>query len=152
MTFSDKPSFATATAGKMTIFKMTSKVTYLGDLRTECTHLLSGQKIITDAPPDNQGKGEAFSPTDLCATSLATCILTTIGIRARDLDITGAYAEVTKIMASDPRRISRVEVRIIMPKNGFSDKDKKVLETIAHTCPVALSLAAGVEQVIEFDW
>lgn len=131
---------------------MTSKVTYLGELRTECKHLLSGQKIITDAPPDNQGKGEAFSPTDLTATSLATCILTTMGIRAKELDITGARAEVTKIMASDPRRISRIEVKITMPKNGFSDKDKKVLEAIARTCPVALSLSENIEQVIDFEW
>jgi len=131
---------------------MTSTVSYLGDLRTECTHLRSGEHIITDAPPDNQGKGEAFSPTDLTATSLATCMLTTMGIRALDLDITGAQAEVTKIMASDPRRISRIEVKIVMPKNGYSDKDKKVLETIAHTCPVALSLSEKIEQVIEFEW
>jgi len=131
---------------------MTSKVTYLGDLRTECKHLLSGQKIITDAPPDNQGKGEAFSPTDLTATSLATCILTTMAIRAKELDITGARAEVTKIMASDPRRISRIEVKITMPKNEFSDKDKKVLEAIARTCPVALSLSENIEQVIDFEW
>ena len=131
---------------------MTSKVTYLGELRTECKHLLSGQKIITDAPPDNQGKGEAFSPTDLTATSLATCILTTMGIRAKELDITGARAEVTKIMASDPRRISRIEVKIKMPKNEFSDKDKKVLEAIARTCPVALSLSENIEQVIDFEW
>ncbi|GAB4487696.1 MAG: OsmC family protein [Saprospiraceae bacterium] len=131
---------------------MTSKVEYLGDLRTQCTHLRSGQKIITDAPPDNQGKGEAFSPTDLTATSLATCILTTMAIRAKELDITGARAEVTKIMASDPRRISRIEVKITMPKNNFSDKDKKVLETIAHTCPVALSLSENIEQVIDFEW
>ena len=131
---------------------MTSTVTYLGDLRTECAHALSGQKFITDAPPDNQGKGEALSPTDLCATSLATCILTTIGIRARDLDIAGAYAEVTKIMASDPRRIRRIEVKIVMPKNNFSDKDKKVMEAIARTCPVAFSLSENIEQVIEFEW
>lgn len=131
---------------------MTSKVSYLGELRTECKHLLSGQKIITDAPPDNQGKGEAFSPTDLTATSLATCILTTMGIRAKELDITGTRAEVTKIMASDPRRISRIEVKIKMPKNDFSDKDKKVLEDIARTCPVALSLSEKIEQVIDFEW
>ena len=131
---------------------MTSKVTYLGELRTECKHLLSGQKIITDAPPDNQGKGEAFSPTDLTATSLATCILTTMAIRAKELDITGARAEVTKIMASDPRRISRIEVKIKMPKNDFSDKDKKVLEAIARTCPVALSLSENIEQVIDMEW
>jgi uncharacterized OsmC-like protein len=131
---------------------MTSRVKYLGELRTECKHLLSGQKIITDAPPDNQGKGEAFSPTDLTATSLATCILTTMAIRAKELDITGARAEVTKIMASDPRRISRIEVKITMPKNDFSDKDKKVLEAIARTCPVALSLSENIEQVIDFEW
>jgi uncharacterized OsmC-like protein len=131
---------------------MTSRVKYLGELRTECKHLLSGQKIITDAPPDNQGKGEAFSPTDLTATSLATCILTTMAIRAKELDITGARAEVTKIMASDPRRISRIEVKITMPKNDFSDKDKKVLEAIARTCPVALSLSENIEHVIDFEW
>lgn len=131
---------------------MTSKVTYLGDLRTECTHLRSGQKFITDAPPDNQGKGEAFSPTDLTATSLATCILTTMAIRARELDITGARAEVTKIMASDPRRIIRIEVKITMPKNSFSDRDKKVLESIARTCPVAFSLSEQIEQVIDIEW
>lgn len=131
---------------------MTSKVEYLGDLRTECTHLRSGQKFITDAPPDNQGKGEAFSPTDLTATSLATCILTTMAIRARELDITGARAEVTKIMASDPRRIIRIEVKITMPKNSFSDRDKKVLESIARTCPVAFSLSEQIEQVIDIEW
>lgn len=131
---------------------MTSKVTYLGELRTECKHLLSGQKIITDAPPDNQGKGEAFSPTDLTATSLATCILTTMAIRAKELDITGARAEVIKIMASDPRRISRIEVKIKMPKNDFSEKDKKVLEAIARTCPVALSLSENIEQVVDIEW
>jgi len=131
---------------------ITSKVTYLGELRTECTHRLSGQQFITDAPPDNQGRGEAISPTDLTATSLAACILTTIGIRVRELDITGAYAEVTKIMVSDPRRIGRIEVKIVMPKKGYADKDKKVMEGIAHTCPVALSLSEKIEQVIEFEW
>ena len=131
---------------------ITSKVTYLGELRTECTHRLSGQQFITDAPPDNQGRGEAISPTDLTATSLAACILTTIGIRVRELDITGAYAEVAKIMVSDPRPIGRIEVQIVMPKKGYADKDKKVMEGIAHTCPVALSLSEKIEQVIEFEW
>ncbi|MBP6828032.1 MAG: OsmC family protein, partial [Saprospiraceae bacterium] len=99
---------------------MTSKVEYLGELRTECTHLRSGQKFITDAPVDNQGKGEAFSPTDLSATSLASCMLTTMGISALNhgIDMNGAGAEVHKIMASDPRRIARVEVTVRMPKNG----------------------------------
>jgi putative redox protein len=99
-------------------FTMTATVTYLGELRTEATHLLSGTKIITDAPPDNQGKGEAFSPTDLCATSLAACMITIMGISARNhgLDMTGAHATINKIMASDPRRIARVEINITMPK------------------------------------
>ncbi|HNG89903.1 MAG TPA: hypothetical protein PK858_06850, partial [Saprospiraceae bacterium] len=90
---------------------MTSTVEYLGELRTEATHLYSGTKIITDAPLDNQGRAEAFSPTDLCATSLASCMMTIMGISARnhDLEMTGAKAEITKIMASDPRRIARVE-------------------------------------------
>lgn len=133
---------------------MTSTVTYLGELRTEATHLLSGTKIITDAPPDNQGRGEAFSPTDLCATSLATCLMTIMGISARNhgLDMTGAHAKVLKVMAANPRRIARVEVHVVMPPNGYTDEQKKLLETAARTCPVAFSLAEGIEQVIEFEW
>lgn len=133
---------------------MTSKVTYLGELRTEAVHLQSGQSIITDAPPDNQGKGEAFSPTDLCATSLASCMMTIMGISARNhgLNMDGTVAEVTKIMASNPRRISAVEITLRMPPNGFTDRDKKLLETAGRTCPVALSLGEGVEQRILFAW
>lgn len=133
---------------------MTSTVEYLGDLRTEATHLLSGNKIITDAPPDNQGRGEAFSPTDLCATSLASCMLTIMGISARNhgWNIDGARAEVTKIMASDPRRIARIEIRFSMPKNEYSDGQKKVLEHAARTCPVHFSLSEGLEEALEFDW
>ncbi|MBL7804938.1 MAG: OsmC family protein [Saprospiraceae bacterium] len=133
---------------------MTSKVEYLGDLRTRATHLQSGIEIITDAPLDNQGRGEAFSPTDLCATSLASCMMTIMGIsaRSRELDITGARAEVTKIMAANPRRIARVEIRLIMPKRDFSERDRQLLETAGRTCPVALSLGDGVEQVVEFEW
>lgn len=133
---------------------MTSTVTYLGDLRTECTHLRSGQKFVTDAPTDNQGKGEAFSPTDLSATSLATCMLTTMGISARNhgIAMTGANADVTKIMASDPRRIARVEVTVRMPKNAYTETEKKILEAAARTCPVALSLAEELEQVMVFEW
>jgi len=133
---------------------MTSKVEYLGDLRTRATHLQSGIEIITDAPLDNQGRGEAFSPTDLCATSLASCMMTIMGIsaRSRELDITGARAEVTKIMAANPRRIARVEIRLIMPKRDFSERDRHLLETAGRTCPVALSLGEGVEQVVEFEW
>lgn len=133
---------------------MTSTVTYLGDLRTESTHQLSGALIVTDAPPDNQGKGEAFSPTDLCATSLANCMMTIMGISARNrkLDISGMKAEVTKIMASDPRRIARIEIKLHMPPGEFSDVEKKVLETAGRTCPVALSLHPDIVQDIEFIW
>jgi uncharacterized OsmC-like protein len=133
---------------------MTSTVHYIGELRTEAVHLYSGTKIITDAPLDNQGKAEAFSPTDLCATSLACCALTIMGISARNhsLDITGTRAEVTKFMASEPRRISKIEIKFFMPPNGFSDAQKQILEKAARTCPVSYSLASGIEQSLEFVW
>ncbi len=133
---------------------MTSRIVYTGNLHCELTHVLSGNRVETDAPPDNQGKGEAFSPTDLCATSLAACMLTTMAIRIRDrgISIDGATAEITKIMAADPRRIRRIEVRLTMPKNGYSDADKKLLTHIADTCPVALSLHPELEQAVEFVW
>ncbi|MFN5236686.1 MAG: OsmC family protein [Bacteroidota bacterium] len=130
------------------------KTTYLGDLRTEAVHLRSGARIITDAPTDNHGKGEAFSPTDLCAASLASCMLTIMGISARNhgLNIDGASASVNKIMASDPRRIARVEIRLEVPGSQLDERQQKILETAARTCPVAFSLAEGVEQVVEFEW
>ena len=133
---------------------MTSTVTYLGDLRTEAVHLRSGVTIITDAPVDNQGKGEAFSPTDLCATSLASCMLTIMGISARNhgLNIDGARAEITKVMAADPRRISQVIVHVHMPAGNYSEVQKKILETAARTCPVSFSLAEGIDQVMSFTW
>ena len=130
------------------------KTTYLGDLRTEAVHLRSGARIITDAPTDNHGKGEAFSPTDLCAASLASCMLTIMGISARNhgLNIDGASASINKIMASDPRRIARVEIRLEVPGGQLDERQRKILETAARTCPVAFSLAEGVEQVVEFEW
>ncbi|MEZ4921130.1 MAG: OsmC family protein [Saprospiraceae bacterium] len=133
---------------------MTSKVYYPGALRTEATHLRSNTLIVTDAPPDNNGKGEAFSPTDLCATSLASCMITIMGISANEhgWDIDGIQAEVTKIMASGPRRISRIEVRLLMPQKGYDEKTRKILEVAGRTCPVALSLHPDIEQVIEFVW
>ena len=133
---------------------MTSKVTYLGGLRTECVHLRSGKTIITDAPIDNNGKGEAFSPTDLTATSLGTCMVTIMGIAAdnHNINIDGTVLEITKIMASDPRRISAVEVKLIMPDTLYSSKEQKILETAARTCPVALSLHPDLHQVLEFVW
>lgn len=133
---------------------MTSEVTYQGNLRTKAVHLASNSTIITDAPTDNHGKGEAFSPTDLTATSLATCMITIMGLSAqsRGWDLIGTRAEILKVMASDPRRISRIEIDLHMPDGDFSDDDKKILEKAARTCPVALSLHPDIEQVIRFVW
>src|SRR5690606_26467839 len=116
---------------------------YLGDLRTRATHLRSGNALITDAPIDNQGKGEAFSPTDLLATALGSCMLTVMGIAARDhnINLEGAQLETTKIMAADPRRVSRLDISFTFPKGQvFSDKEKLILEKAARTCPVFYSL------------
>lgn len=132
---------------------MTSRVTYRGDLRTECVHIRSGNHFITDAPIDNNGKGEAFSPTDTVATGLASCMMTVMGIKARDLgvDLVGATAAVTKHMAADPRRISKIEVTLELP-GGLSDKHRKILEHTAKTCPVNQSLHPDIERVIAFHW
>ncbi|MFZ1750753.1 MAG: OsmC family protein [Saprospiraceae bacterium] len=133
---------------------MTSKITYLGDLRTECIHIRSGQIIITDAPLDNNGKGEAFSPTDLTATSLGTCMVTIMGIAARnhEIDMDGATLEITKHMASDPRRISGIDVKVKLPSDHYTKKEQKILEKAALTCPVALSLHPDINQNIVFIW
>ncbi|MGE0568577.1 MAG: OsmC family protein [Bacteroidia bacterium] len=133
----------------------TSNVKYLGELRVECEHIASKTKIITDAPVDNFGKGEAFSPTDTLATSLASCMITVMGIKVQSgqlTDITGTNAEVTKVMASDPRRVSEIHVKVTFPKNNFSDKEKKILENTALTCPVAKSLHPDIKQAISFVW
>src|SRR6188472_493621 len=120
---------------------MTSKITYLGDLRTSSIHLSSGSEIISDAPVDNHGKGEAFSPTDTVANALATCMFTVMGIKARDLavDFTGSTSEVTKIMGTDPRRITEIHVVFNMNVSP-DDKTKAILEKTAMTCPVLQSL------------
>ena len=132
---------------------MTSKVTYLGDLRTESTHLKSGDSFFTDAPTDNNGKGEAFSPTDTVATGLASCMITVMGIKSRDMgvDMTGTTAHVTKTMASEPRRISKIEVVLEFPFEA-DDKTRKILERIANTCPVHYSLHPDIEKDITFNW
>ena len=132
---------------------MTAKVTYLGNLRTEAEHLQSGTKIITDAPVDNHGKGESFSPTDTVATALATCMLTIMGIKAEALEIAieGTTAQVTKTMAATPRRISKIEVVFSFPKK-YDDKVMKVLENAARTCPVFYSLHPDMEKEIRFIW
>ncbi|WP_461449693.1 OsmC family protein [Mucilaginibacter sp.] len=131
----------------------TIETTYLGDLRTEATHLQSGTKILTDAPSDNQGKGEAFSPTDLLAESLAGCILTTMAIAARthNINMDGAKAEVTKVMVPNPRRVGEIIVNIKFPEE-YSDKEKKILELAAHGCPVHLSLHPDLKKTIDFGW
>ena len=132
----------------------TMKAKYLGNLRVECEHMESGTKIITDAPKDNQGKGEAFSPTDLCATALGACILTTMGIYAarNEIDITGAETEIVKIMGTDPRRISEINIVVNMSGKSYSDKEKKILERVAHTCPIHFSLNDRMVKNIKFNW
>lgn len=134
---------------------ITSKVNYISQLRAEAIHVQSGTMIQTDAPKDNHGKGEAFSPTDLVATALSSCILTTIGIvAARDgmTSIDGATSEVTKVMYSDPRRIGEIHVKITFPAKNYTDKEKQMYENTAHTCPVARSLHPDLKQVIELIW
>ena len=129
-----------------------SKVIYLSELRTEATHLASGMKIITDAPVDNQGKGQAFSPTDLMSTSLATCALTIMGIAANThhINMAGTKAEVTKIMAANPRRVAEIHVTFTFPEITYTDKEKAILENAAKTCPVALSVNPSLIQKMEF--
>ena len=132
---------------------MTSKVTYLGDLRTSSIHLQSGSEIISDAPLDNNGKGEAFSPTDTVANALASCMMTVMGIKARDLavDLTGAVASVNKVMNADPRRIGVIEISFDM-NVVVEQKHKAILEKTAMTCPVFLSLSAEIDKKITFKW
>lgn len=133
---------------------MTSEVLYKGGLRTVCTHLKSKEEIITDAPTDNNGKGEAFSPTDLLATSLSACAMTIMGIAANnhEINIDGTRAEVLKHMASDPRRVSQVDVTFHMPKRDYTNKEKTILEKAALTCPVAKSLHPDIIQNLTFIW
>ena len=129
----------------------TSIVYYSGNIITESTHIESGENYITDAPIDNQGKGKAFSPTDLIATSLANCMLTIMGIIAKreSLQIEGTRAEVTKIMGKNPRCISEIKIDFQFPRD-YGDEEKKLLEEGALNCPVAKSLSANLIQTINF--
>jgi len=132
-----------------------SKIEYLGELRTEATHLQSNSLIHTDAPKDNHGKGEAFSPTDLIATALGSCMISVMGIVALKEGITtieGTIAEVTKVMYTEPRRIGEIHIKMLFPKKNFSEKEKLMYERAAHTCPVAKSLHPELKQIIEFVW
>lgn len=133
---------------------MTASVIYKGDLRCECTHLQSGSKIETDAPTDNRGKGERFSPTDSICVGLATCMITTMGIRAADMqvDLSGSKLEVTKHMLSDPRRIGKIEIVLNLPALAIDDKDKKILQMIGDNCPVMKSLHPDLEVAIAYKW
>jgi putative redox protein len=132
---------------------MTSKVTYLGELRTSSVHLQSGSEIITDAPTDNHGKGEAFSPTDMVANSLATCMLSFMGIKANELGVNleGSTADVTKTMQANPRKIAKIEVVFHM-KSDADEKSRIILERVAKTCAVGLSLHPDVVQDVIFNW
>lgn len=132
----------------------TVKTTYGGELRTEATHVQSGTVLVTDAPSDNQGKGESFSPTDLLATALGSCMLTIMGIAARThgFDIDGTTVETTKVMATEPRRVGELVVSFTFPKNSYTDKQKAILETAAHSCPVAHSLSDKLIQTVRFNY
>ena len=134
---------------------VSTTVKYLGGLRTECTHLASGSVINTDAPVDNKGKGEMFSPTDLCAAALASCAMTIMGMyaEAQGLDVTGMAAEVSKTMSKEPpRRIVAIAVIITMPAGEYTDKQKAGFERAANTCPVHHSLSETMEQTIVINW
>jgi putative redox protein len=132
----------------------TAKTVYLGDLRTSATHVRSGNTLITDAPVDNKGKGEAFSPTDLLATSLGSCMMTIIGIAARThgFDVDGTVMHITKIMAENPRRVAEVVVEFDFPVRSYSEKEKSIILHSAKTCPVALSLHPDLKQTIVMNF
>ena len=134
---------------------MTSQIIYKGELRTEATHLQSGTTIETDAPTDNQGKGEKFSPSDLLATSLGNCMMTIMGIKAKDMqvDLTNAKIDITKMMKADPRRVGGIQVQFHFPENLFlNEKQQKILENAALTCPVAKSIHPDIELDVRFNW
>jgi uncharacterized OsmC-like protein len=131
----------------------TSNITYVGDLRTVCIHLQSGTQILTDAPTDNHGKGEAFSPTDLVATALGSCMVSIMGIKSKDLDVDlkDSTVSITKIMQAEPRKIAKIEV-ILNMSIETSEKNKTILERAAMTCPVFYSLHPDIKKEIVFNW
>lgn len=133
---------------------MTSTVVYKGNLRTEAVHLKSGQSIITDAPVDNHGKGEAFSPTDIMATSLASCMMTIMGITANNhnINIEGTKAEVLKIMGENPRRVVGIDVKMTLPEINYSEKEKSILTHAAENCPVIKSLHPEIKINLDMIW
>lgn len=132
---------------------MTSKVTYLGELRTSSIHIQSGTEILTDAPTDNHGKGEAFSPTDLLANALGSCMVSLMAIKSKDLNLNleGSTVEVTKIMQAEPRKIAKIII-IMNMEIAVDQRMKLILERTAMTCPVLLSLNPDIEKEITFNW
>ena len=127
---------------------------YVGQLRTEDMHHKSGLTIITDAPPDNKGRGEAFSPTDLVCAALSSCMMTLMGILAQreEIDLSGMTSEITKIMASNPRRISEIQIVFTLPNLKATPEQRTRLEHAARTCPVALSLSENIRQTVTFNF
>ncbi|HYG39415.1 MAG TPA: OsmC family protein [Cytophagales bacterium] len=132
----------------------TIKSKYLGELRTESVHVKSDNKIITDAPLDNNGKGEAFSPTDLLCSALGSCMMTIIGILARreEIDLTSVTYEITKVMSANPRKVSEIHINFDMKGVKASDIQVEKLKRAASTCPVALSLDPSVKQIVDFKF
>jgi len=134
---------------------MTATIIYTGQLRCNATHNQSGSVIETDAPTDNRGKGERFSPTDLLCVSLGTCIVTTMGIRASDMgiDLSGTTLEVQKHMLSEPRRVGRIDINIAFPATlKLDEKDRELLQRIGDNCPVMKSIHTGIETNVVYDW
>lgn len=132
---------------------MMSSIIYQGELRCSCTHLQSQTVIETDAPTDNRGKGARFSPTDLLCVSLATCMITTMGIRAADMqiDLSGSKLEVTKHMLSEPRRVGKVEINLLLPGN-LEEKDRLILQKIGDNCPVMKSIHPDLQVDVTYKW
>ena len=134
---------------------MTATVVYKGGLRCECTHLQSGTVIETDAPTDNRGKGERFSPTDTLCVALATCVVTTMALKANDMgiDLKGTHIDIKKHMLSEPRRIGKIDVSLKLPASlQLDEKDKTILQRVGDNCPVAKSLHPDLQVNIEYHW
>jgi uncharacterized OsmC-like protein len=132
---------------------MTSRITYLGDLRTSSVHLQSGTEILSDAPTDNHGRGEAFSPTDLVANALGSCMISIMAIKSKELnvDLIGSTIEITKVMQAEPRKIAKIIVVLNMPITA-DEKNRVILERVAMNCPVLLRLNADIEKEVTFNW
>lgn len=132
----------------------TVQTKYLGGLRTESIHVQSGNKLITDAPVDNQGRGEAFSPTDLLATAYGSCVLTIMGIAAQThgFTIDGAEVHTEKVMGTGPRRVVELITEITLPHNNYSAKERKIIELVAKECPVFNSLHPDLKKTVTFTY